>query len=509
MKHARFPALLTIFAVACSCLTLGRQSITTTAQDDAKLRSMILMLQSRLDQSRRLANFPGAQVGFSYVNGQTADGLPRYMYGSVATGVSDLQTNIPLKTSDRFLLGSIGKTFVSALTLLLAQDAKLNLDDKIEKWLGTEAWFGKLPNAKDITLRMLLNHSSGIENHADLESFRKKLLKGSGRDIKYEELISYVLNRKPLFPAGSGYHYSDTNYILVGMIIEKATGKTLYDLINDRILKPYKLEHIIPSNNLSLPEVVNGYVESKPVIVDGKFTINPQWEWAGGGFAADAEDVARWCARLYNGDVLTAASMDQMLNSTTTGEGAGYGLGIMISRSKWGRSYGHDGEFPGYLSDMRYYTKQKVAISVLVNSDETPAVNRFLASAAEDFAGIIISANTKRQLSQAEQATAQKFTEDWLSLIYSGQFDESWDQLSDRLKQRYTKDRWKEVVRSSLEADGRLLSRKLKTIAYADVDARTVTVEFETSFTKSKIASETITLEMSTGQWRVAGFSRH
>jgi len=467
------------------------------------------VMQSRLDAAQRLAKFPGAQVGFAFFSGQTPQGLPQYFSSSVASGVADLKTNAPLKTTDRLLAGSIGKTFVAALALLLVEDGKLNLNDKIEKWLGSESWFPKLPNGKDITLRMLLNHSSGIENHVDLESFQKQLLKSVGHNVKYEELISFVLNSKPLFPAGSDYHYADTNYILVGLIIEKVSGKTLYESINERLLNPYKLERTIPSNASALPEVANGYVENKPLIVDGKFTINPQWEWAGGGFASTAEDLARWGGLLYSGSILSPASMDEMLKSTTFGEGAGYGLGVMITRSKWGRSYGHDGEFPGYLSDLRYYTKYKLAISVMVNSDDTPGVHRFLATAADDFAGIVINAISKPQFSQSEQLKFQKLAEDWLALVYSGKFDESWNQLSERLQTRFTRERWASTMRRIVEEPGTLTSRTFKEVTDAGAETPTVAVEFEVTFNKGPLRTELVLLESRDGTWRVASYTRH
>src|SRR4030095_4470015 len=301
MKYSRILTLLLVISVTGYGISFQTQS-PLASKEDAKLKTLVQLLQRRCDQSKRLGNFPGAQVGFSFYSGQSPDGTPKFVSGSVATGVIDLQSNTPVKPTSRFLTGSIGKTFVSALALLLVQDGQLNLDNKIEKWLGSEAWFAKLPNASTVTLRMLLNHSSGIENHVDTDSFQKQLLKSSSHNVKYEELIAYVLNKNTLFPAGTGYNYADTNYILAGMIIEKATGKRLYDLINDRLIKPYKLEHTIPSDSLTLPDVVTVYVQSKPMIVDGKFKINPQWEWAGGGFASTAEDLARWGALLYNGD---------------------------------------------------------------------------------------------------------------------------------------------------------------------------------------------------------------
>jgi len=241
------------------------------------LQRILSTLQTHLDQSRIAVKFPGAQVGFKWIDSEAK----RYYSGSVASGLSDIEHKTTLKTSDRLLAGSVGKTFVAAVALMLVEQGKLKLDEKISTWLGNEIWFSRLPNGQAITLRMLLNHSSGIPNHVDLPEFEKATYKSASHDVDYSELIAYVLNKKPLFPAGQGYSYADTNYILAGMIIEKASGKTLYGLVDELILKPWKFERTIPSNALVLPEVSNGYLSNKPVIVNGKFTINPQWETVG------------------------------------------------------------------------------------------------------------------------------------------------------------------------------------------------------------------------------------
>jgi len=475
----------------------------------SKLPPVVERIKARLNGSMARANFPGAQVGFVYVDGQTADGKPRYVSGSVAVGVSDIQTKTPLKTTDRLLAGSIGKTFVASLTLMLVQEGKLKLDDKIQSWLGTEPWFNQLPNAPDITLRMLLNHSSGIENHAEMSSFEKQALKNSARNIKYDELIAYVLKKKPLFPAGQGYNYGDTNYILVGMIIEKVTGRSLYDLIDERILKPYKLARTIPSNSLTLPEVANGYLDDGPVIVNGRFRVNPQWEWAGGGFASTAEELARWGHMLYDGEVLSPGSLDEMIKSTSTGEGAGYGLGVMISRSNFGRSYGHDGEFPGYLSDLRYYTKYRLTVAVMLNSDETPEVSRFMATAVDDFAQIIIGTISNREVSVADQNLLKSLSERWLGLIYGGNMDEAWNLVSDRLNARFTRESWAARMQQFLSQAGRITSRKLVSIFYSDPLTETVTVKYQSSFSKLPSGMETLVYEKEGGEWRVSSYSIH
>src|SRR6185295_18726876 len=158
-RHILFLLLLSIPSISYS------QTATPPAtSNESKVASISERVKGRLRALVATEKFPGAQVGFVYVDGQTPEGKPRYVSGSVAIGVSDLQTGAALKTTDRLLAASIGKTFVATLTMMLVQEGRLKLDDKIQTWLGTEPWFNQLPNGSDITLRMLLNHSSGIEN---------------------------------------------------------------------------------------------------------------------------------------------------------------------------------------------------------------------------------------------------------------------------------------------------------------------------------------------------------
>jgi hypothetical protein len=292
------------------------------------------------------------------------------------------------------------------------------------------------------------------------------------------------------------------------MIIEKIMGRSLYDLIDEKILKPYKLERTIPSNALILPEVANGYFDDGPVIVDGKFRINPQWEWAGGGFASTAEDLARWGHLLYEGDVLSPNSLDEMIKSTSTGEGAVYGLGVMITRSNFGRSYGHDGDFPGYISDLRFYTRYKLTVAVMVNSDQK-SVSDQMASATDDFAQVIIRATSSREVSESDQIKLKSLAENWLGLIYSGKMEEAWNFVSDRLSARFTKESWAARMQQFLGQAGRINSRKFASINYSDPVTDTVTIRYESSFSKVPTASETLVFEKQGGEWRVSSYSIH
>jgi len=506
-NHCRI-AVVVLLTVSFTC-AVQAQTTASKFELPGNLPRILSKLQTHLDQARKSAKFAGAQVGFTWIDSDASGTVPRYYSGSVASGTSDIEYSARLKTSDRLLAGSIGKTFVAVASLMLVEQAKLNLDEKISTWLGNESWFSRLPNGKNITLRMLLNHSSGIPDHVATSAFAKALLSSASRDIDYSELIAYVLNKKPLFPAGQGYSYADTNYILVAMIIEKVSGKTLYALTDELILKPHKLQRTIPSNALTLPEVSNGYVNSKPVIINGRFTINPQWEWAGGGFASTAEDLSRWAAMLYSGEVLTRKSLDQMFNSTTSGEGANYGLGVMMTNSNWGRAYGHDGSFPGYLSEMRYYPKFHLAIAVMVNSDETPEVNHFVATAVDDFAGDIIQELIGRELSSDQQEHLKQFATSWLNLIDTEHYAESWQQLGSKLKAKYNESTWPKALRPLLSQAGKNKKRSFRNVSYSDSQDTTVIVEFESSFANATMSKEVVMITQEQGQWKIISYSIH
>jgi len=367
-------SLLCVVPVAGSVGAWTRSFSTTAApKADSDLSAIRSSIQSKLEELHRDATFPGVTLGFVLPDGRS---------GSVSAGLADIENKTPLKPSDRMLAGSIGKTYVSAVILQVVAEGKIDLDSKIERWLGNEPWFSRLPNAKDITLRMLMTHSSGIPEHVLNKDFIAEMRKDPDRIWKPAELIAYIFDAKPLFPAGRGWSYADTNYIIAGMIFERVTGKTVYGEVENRILKPMKLERTIPSDRRTLPDVITGYsMPNSPfgfegrVIRDGKFIINPQMEWTGGGFASTAEDLARWAKLLYEGKVLKKEMLDQMLNGVDAKEGRGsgagnkYGLAVQIRPSDWGTSYGHGGWFPGYLSEMEYFPQNRIAVAVQFNTD--------------------------------------------------------------------------------------------------------------------------------------------
>ena len=334
--------------------------------DTTKLKSA---LQLKLDEWHKAGSFPGATLGVVLANGES--------FG-LAVGYSDRDAKTPMRPTDRMLAGSVGKTFAAATALQLIKEGKINLDDKIEKYLGSEQWFSRLPNAKDITVRQLMNHTSGLVRYEFKEQFTKDLTANPEKVWKPAELVAYLLDEKPPFEAGKGWDYSDTNYIVLGMIIEKVTGKTFYDEANRRVVKPFKLTDTIPQDGPRLKGVIQGYAGpnnpfggTDAMIVNGKFVINPQFEWTGGGYASTAHDLARWAKMFYEGKAFSPDLLPQVLDGVSApmlGRETKYGLGAIIRKTQVGTSYGHSGFFPGYMTDMAYFPEQKVAVAVQVNT---------------------------------------------------------------------------------------------------------------------------------------------
>jgi D-alanyl-D-alanine carboxypeptidase len=362
------------FRPALLCALLLASGLSVPAQTSTPLREK---LQAKLVELHRNGKFPGATLGVALADGRSI---------GLAAGFSDREAKTPMKPSDLMLQGSVGKTYAAALALQLVAEGKIRLDERVEKYLGKEKWFARLPNAGEITVRMLMNHTSGLVRYEFKEEFAKDLTANADKVWRPEELVSYILDTKAPFAAGQGWDYSDTNYIVLGMVIERVTGKRYYDLVRKRVLGPLKLKKTVPSDSRVIHGLAQGYAgEGNPfggtdaMIHDGKFVINPQFEWTGGGMASTAEDLAVWAKALYEGRAFPAKLMPQVLTGVTApmlGKEARYGLGVIIRPTPLGTAYGHSGFFPGYITEMVYFPDHKIALALQVNSSVPRAVGR-------------------------------------------------------------------------------------------------------------------------------------
>ena len=338
--------------------------------------SLRARLQAVLDSLHAAGRFPGATAAVALPDGSTI---------ALAVGLADTAQRRPMRPADRMLAGSVGKTFVAAVALRLVQEGRLSLDERLSRWLGSESWFDRLPNAHAITIRMLMHHTSGIQRYEFKPQVTTILTNEPDKVWTPEERVGFVLGDTPPFAAGQGWDYSDTNYILLGMVIERITGSDLYAEVRHRILEPLGLRHTVPSDRRSIPGVVQGYAgpdnpfgRTDAMLVDGRMVINPQMEWAGGGFATTAEDLARWAKALYEGRVLDSATTAMMLDGVPArlGPDTRYGLGVIIRPTRLGITYGHSGFFPGWVTDMMYFPELRTAVAVQVNTSAPRTIGR-------------------------------------------------------------------------------------------------------------------------------------
>lgn len=323
------------------------------------------------------ANYPGISVAIAGTDGSVM---------TFTSGFNDKEKNIALSKSDMLMQGSVGKTYVSAIALQLVKQGRLNLKEKVATYLGDLPWYHQVPNAADITVRQIMNHSSGVMRYEFKPDFLNDLNAQPAKTWKPEELLSYVLNEKASFAAGEGWDYSDTNYILLGMILEKLTGKKYYELLSEKILKPFNLTNTKPTNQVTLPGLAQGYAgaenefgkKDKVVNDDGSFVINPQFEWTGGGIYSTTEDLARWGKLLYEGKVVDTSLLLNAAVPAKLGPNSKYGLGVIIRPTALGIIYGHSGFFPGYLTEMAYFPALKICIAVQANSSDFRSVKMSL-----------------------------------------------------------------------------------------------------------------------------------
>ncbi len=330
--------------------------------------------QSYLDTWRAASGVPGVTVGIV-----TKDGTVK----GFASGESDTATHRKMQPTDLMLAGSTGKTFFAAVAVQLIESGKLDLDAHISQYLGTRPWFARLPNAKDVTVRQLMTHTSGIIRYEFNDKFTADLRANPEKIWTPEEQIGYLFDTQAPFAAGQGWDYSDTNYMVLGLIVEQITGAKYYDLIRDRFLTPFNLKGAVPSTGRRIPGLVQGYVgpgdpilPAGEVMKDGVMVINPQLEWAGGGFATNAVDLARWGHELYGGKALSAKARALMIDSAVPaklGAGSTYGLGVIIrppatAAGMTSSTWGHSGYFPGYMSELIYVVDTGTTLAIQINS---------------------------------------------------------------------------------------------------------------------------------------------
>ncbi|WP_347922922.1 serine hydrolase domain-containing protein [Pontimicrobium sp. SW4] len=347
-----------------SCLILSQ----LTAQQ-SKNDKIFEAVNKKLDELWKDSTAPGLSLSIVLPDGEAK---------TLTRGFADLEKKIKMSPTTRMLGGSTGKVFYSVVALQLIEEGKLKLDEPIYKSMSSYSWFDKIPNAKSLTVRSLMRHETGIPRYVFSEAFQADVLKDVDKVWKPEELLSYVFESDSEFEVGDSWAYSDTNYIILCILIEKVTGNSLYSEVQKRVLDKAGLKNVVPQTTRKYKNIAQGYNAKDDSFFPGvqfdetgKSRYNLQFEWAGGGLVITTHDLAVLGKKIYEGKMFDPKLLDEYFRGIDTDrEASQWGLGVHIRDTPNGLIYGHSGFMPGYVTNMMYFSKDKFSICYQLNTSD-------------------------------------------------------------------------------------------------------------------------------------------
>lgn len=357
---AATPATAAQTATATQAAT-ATQGITPhrSVDDDCPPHELDRALTARLDKAiekvRQQAGIPGVVAGL------WMPGKGSYVR---ATGIADKATGEPMNTDVFVRIGSETKTFTVTALLKLVDDGRVGLDDPISHYIHG------VPKGPRITLRHLAEMRSGLFPYTDDTDFQHDLLSNPKRPFTPQQVLAYGFKHKNTFAPGKQFQYSNTNLILLGLVVEKVSGHRLADFIEKRILRTAHLPHTLFPKSFEFPQPhPHGYTnQTLNGEVADTTNWNPSWAWAAGAVISDLHDLRRWAKIVATGTLLRPQTQAQRLKMLPTGyPGTSYGLGIFES----GGWIGHNGSIPGYETVTVYLPSKKATLVLMINTDIT------------------------------------------------------------------------------------------------------------------------------------------
>ncbi|MEI5103357.1 serine hydrolase domain-containing protein [Streptomyces sp. PmtG] len=293
--------------------------------------------------------------------GATAQARDAHGTWNAAAGIGDLDKRTPRGTHDHFRAASITKTFTATVALQLEAEGRLDLDDTVGRWLPGLVE-GNGYDGDRITLRQLLNHTSGIFEVAEDEDFLKRVAGRAFLKHRYDtwtpqELIGIALRHKPYAAPGEVFHYSNTNYGILQLVIEKATGRGYGDEIRRRVIGPLKLRHTyVPHTRPTMPKPSSRaymlFVDESDEKLHDATEFNPSLFGAAGSMISTSADLNRFYGALLGGRLLPAEQLAEMKKTVGKGDEARmrYGLGLESLKLSCTTVWGHLGDIHGSTS---------------------------------------------------------------------------------------------------------------------------------------------------------------
>ncbi len=336
---------------------------TTTAGEGGEQASEA-DLDAALEKSFQESGAPGVVAAVQ---------TPEYTWVGTQ-GVADLTTEEPMTLDVHHRIGSLTKTFTISLLLQADAEGLLSLDDTIDQYVDS------IPNGDLITLRQMANMTSGIASYTENEQWADEVFSDPEQVLTPEKLAQVGIEDSPLFDPGTEFHYSNTNTVLLGLVLEQVTGETIGELYRERIIEPLGLQGTsFPDADPSIPEphaqgyTLQGQTGGEPVDATN---WNPSWAWTAGAMISTVEDLLAYGRALGTGEGLLppeqqAQRLDSFvsdlppLNQSPLNGDLGYGIGLMNDQG-W---IGHNGELPGYNTYLLYHPELDATVAVAVNSD--------------------------------------------------------------------------------------------------------------------------------------------
>ncbi len=283
-----------------------------------------------------------------------------------AYGDAKLEPKTPAASSMRYSIGSISKQFTAAALLMLQEQGKLSLDDKVGKYIPD------LTRANEVTIRQLLSHTSGYQDYWPQDYVMPSMLKPTTARAIMDEWA-----KKPLdFEPGSTWQYSNTNYVIAGAIIEKVSGMPLMEFLQKKVFAPLKMSSVADIDKARLGDTdPTGYFRYGIGPLHPAPKEGPGWLFAAGELAMTASDLAKWDISIIERSLLKPASYSEFSRDTLLNNGVGtrYGLGVSLGIQNSHHYLSHNGEVSGFTAQNTVFPEDKAAIVVLTNQDAVNA----------------------------------------------------------------------------------------------------------------------------------------
>lgn len=310
-------------------------------------------LLPRLEAALAASGSPGAVLAIDVTGAETL---------VQACGWADIKSQIPMPVEAVFPVGSISKMFVAVVTLQLVEEGLWRLDDTLAEY-GVE-----FEGSDQITIKHLLQHSSGLFDYTEYEVPDWLLPVVLSREYTPEEIIEFCAGRERYFAPGKGYHYSNTNFVLLGLLIEQQTMSSLARQIRQRIIRPLNLSHTYFAGEEELPKSsLRGYLMAAEKRRDRTDMENASLGWAAGSMVSSAADLLAFYRGLLGGELLDDVSLKSMLEASEHGGKTKYGLGIMTYTTRHGEIIGHGGMTLAFRSGLWYLPEADAVVVALTN----------------------------------------------------------------------------------------------------------------------------------------------